>query len=168
MLYVSVLTTTIYVRSLRYLAQRFGSCGTIYPKINRDGFEKVLSKEIEKLGWARFQEAPNFLKHADKDPDGKMEVDDIHARTGIGLGIILYQRVTDTPPSPEMQAWETIMTLESPDIWDSKPDPEHESYASFAVYVEAYQEATREQRLAMGREFLDGFRSIEKGRPNHF
>lgn len=112
MLYVSVLTTTIYVRSLRYLAQRFGSCGTIYPKINRDGFEKVLSKEIEKLGWARFQEAPNFLKHADKDPDGKMEVDDIHARTGIGLGIILYQRVTDTPPSPEMQAWETIMTLE--------------------------------------------------------
>jgi hypothetical protein len=135
----------------------------IYPQINRDGFEKDLSKEIEKLGWARFQKVPNFLKHADKDPDGKIEVDDIHAKTGIGLGIILYERVADTPPSPEMRAWETIMTLECPDIWDSKPDPQHECYASFAGYVEAYKEATREQRLAVGRKFLVAFRSIERG-----
>jgi hypothetical protein len=134
----------------------------IYPKVNNDGFEEDLSKAIKKLGWPRFHEIANFLKHADKDPDAKMEPDDVHARTGIGLSIILYGRETDDGLSPEMKAWETIMTLESPDIWDSHPDPEHEGYESFVGYAEVYRKATRDERLAMGRNFLQAFRRIER------
>ena len=56
----------------------------LYPRIGADGFEKPLSKLIELLGWSRFNEITNFLKHADKDPDAQMEPDAIHAKTGIG------------------------------------------------------------------------------------
>jgi hypothetical protein len=133
----------------------------IYPKVANDGFEQDLSGVIEQIGWPRFHEITNFLKHADKDPDAEMEPDDVHTRTGIGLGIILYGRLADRRLSPEMRAWEAIMTLESPDIWDSPPDPKHEGYESFASYVDVYRKATREQRLAMGRNFLEGFKRVE-------
>ncbi|GFO83395.1 MAG: hypothetical protein A49_30220 [Methyloceanibacter sp.] len=135
----------------------------IYPRITTDGFEKPLSETIETLGWSRFNEIANFLKHADKDPDTQMEPDEIHVRTGIVLGTILYGRATNGALSPEMKAWETIMTLEQPDVWDSHPDIGHEGYEDFRRGVENYQRATREQRLAMGRGFLRGFKRMEKG-----
>lgn len=134
----------------------------IYPTITSDGFEKPFGKLIAELGWSRFNEVANFLKHADKDPEAQMEPDEIHARTGIGFSIILYGRVTDSL-SAEMKTWEVIMTLDQPDIWDSHPDPEHESYADFCHSVQVYTAATREQRLSMGRSFLNGFKRMERG-----
>lgn len=139
----------------------------IYPRITADGFEKPLSKIIETLGWPRFNEIANFLKHADKDPDAQMEPDEVHVRTGIGFSIILYGRATNGALSPEMKAWETIMTLEQPDVWDSHPDPNHEGYQDFMRGVAAYREATREQRLEMGKVFLRGFKRIERGLDPH-
>ncbi len=56
-----------------------------------------------------------------------MELDDTNARTGIGLSIILYSRATESY-SPEMKAWESLMMLDQPDVWDSHPDPDHDGY----------------------------------------
>jgi hypothetical protein len=135
----------------------------IYPQSMSDGFEQPFSKIIETLGWSQFNKIANFLKHADKDPDAQMEPDEIHAKTGIGLAVILYGRVTNGALSPEMKAWETIMTLEQPDIWDSHPDSSHEAYHDFRRGVEKYGHATREERLTLGRGFLRGFKRIEQG-----
>ena len=79
---------------------------------------------------------------------------DIDALMGIGLSVILYQRLTDGALTPEMTAWETFMTLAQPDVWDSQPDPTHEGYADFKMGVEQFKKATREERLAMGRDIL--------------
>jgi hypothetical protein len=134
----------------------------IYPTVANDGFEKPLSKLIERIGWNKFNAITNFLKHADKDPETQMEPDAVHARTGIGFAIILYSRATDSY-SPEMKAWETLMTLAEPDIWDSHPDPDHEGYEDFKRAVQKYNTASWEERLAMGRSFLRGFKRIEAG-----
>jgi hypothetical protein len=135
----------------------------IYPAIATDGFEKPLSKVIEVLGWPKFNAITNFLKHADKDPEAQMQPDEIHARTGIGLSIILYGRATDYAYSPEMRAWEALMTLAEPEVWDAHPDRDHEGYEDFKRAVERYEVSTREERLAMGRSFLRGFKLVGRG-----
>lgn len=135
----------------------------IYPTIASDGFEKPLSKVIEALGWSKFNAISNFLKHADRDPEAQMEPDETNVSTGIGLSIILYGRATECAYSPEMKAWETIMTLALPDIWDSHPEPGHAKYSSFKSAVAEYETSTRTQRLAMGRSFLRGFKLLEQG-----
>jgi hypothetical protein len=134
----------------------------IYPTIANDGFEKPLSKVIENVGWSKFNAIANFLKHADKDPEAQMEPDAVHARTGIGFSIILYSRATNSY-SPEMKAWETLMTLAEPETWDSHPDRGHEGYEDFRKALERYNAASRKEQLAMGRSFLRGFKRIEAG-----
>ncbi|MBR1204476.1 MULTISPECIES: hypothetical protein [unclassified Bradyrhizobium] len=132
----------------------------IYPTIANDGFERPLSKLIEQIGWHKFNAISNFLKHADKDPEAQMEPDEVHARTGIGFSIILYSRATSTY-SPEMRAWETLMTLSDPEVWDSHPEPGHEGYNDFKIAVERYKASTRRERLAMGRSYLREFKRME-------
>jgi hypothetical protein len=62
-----------------------------------------------------------------------------------------------------MKAWETMMTLAEPEIWDSHPDPQHEGYDDFRRTVAKYETFSRAERLEMGRRFLRGFRAIEQG-----
>lgn len=135
----------------------------LYPTLSDDGFEKPLGKLISVLGWSRFNEITNFLKHADKDPEAQMEPHEVNAMSGIGFSIILYGRITEGSLTAEMKAWETIMTLAQPDVWDSYPDPDHPQYADFLRGVEKYRIATREERLEMGRGLLQGFRRVERG-----
>jgi hypothetical protein len=135
----------------------------IYPTIANDGFEKPLSRLIDRMGWAKFNAIANFLKHADKDPEAQMDPDEIHARTGIGFSIILFGRATNYAYSPEIKAWETLMTLAEPDVWDAHPEPDHEGYLDFKRAMEKYKVSSREERLAMGRAFLRGFKLVERG-----
>lgn len=135
----------------------------IYPMLVDDGFEKPFGNIIRILGWDRFHEITNFLKHADKDPEAQLESHEISAQLGIGWAVILYGRITEGGFSPEMKAWETYMTVAQPDVWDSHPDPGAEGYEDFRKAVEEFQNSSREQRLAMGRYFLQGFRRIELG-----
>ncbi len=135
----------------------------LYPKLAEDGFEKEFGKIIEFMGWEEYNAITNFLKHADKDHEDQMEPHEVHAVSGIGFSVILYGRVTNGKLSAEMKAWETIMTLWQPDVWDSHPDPDHPHYADFRRGVEKIVNASREERLTMGRGFLRGFKRIEQG-----
>lgn len=135
----------------------------IYPTVADDGFEKPLGNVIRKLGWDRFHEITNFLKHADRDPEAELEPHEISAQLGIGLAVILYGRIAEGSFSPEMKAWETYMSVAQPDVWDSHPDPGAEGYEDFRKTVEEFQNSNREHRLAMGRLFLQGFKRIELG-----
>ena len=60
--------------------------------ITKEGEAKVaLDAHIKKVGVDRFNEETNFLKHADRDPDG--EIDDnfyLFTEAGIGMAIGLY------------------------------------------------------------------------------
>lgn len=134
----------------------------IYPTTVDDGFDKALSRIIGRIGWTKFSEIANFLKHADRDTDARMAPDDIDARIGIGLAVILYGRIAGCAYSSEMKAWETMMTLAEPEVWDSHPDPTHEGYPDFVRALTHYQKSAREERLAMARRFLQRFYSLEQ------
>jgi hypothetical protein len=62
-----------------------------------------------------------------------------------------------------MKAWETLMTLADPDVWDSHPEPGHKGYQDFQRAVERYKAFDRKGQLAMGRTYLRGFKRIEIG-----
>ena len=135
----------------------------LYPTVTTDGLERGLDRIIKILGWKQFNEITNFLKHADKDPEAQMDPHEVNAESGIGFGVILYGRMTEGDYSPEMKAWETWKSLEAPDIWDAHPDPDHPQYPDFQKAVQHFKTLSREGRLEMGRNFLQGFKRMEQG-----
>ncbi|WP_441252587.1 hypothetical protein AB8A28_21375 [Tardiphaga sp. 71_E8_N1_1] len=131
----------------------------LYPRLTTDGFEKPFEEVIKKLGWNRFNEVTNFLKHADRDHDSELDIDEVNCMTGIGLSVILYGRIKGQI-TREMRAWETYMTVAQPATWDATPDPKAEGYGDFIKAVEFFKTASREERLSMGRGFLAELRNL--------
>src|SRR5438477_12987270 len=55
--------------------------------ITKEGEAKLaLDAHIKKVGADRFNEETNFLKHADRDPDGEID-DNFHQFTEAGMGM---------------------------------------------------------------------------------
>src|SRR5450755_150457 len=57
------------------------------------------------MGWTKYNEIANQLKHADNDANAMIDPHPIHAMVGIGLAIALYHQLTSSR-TPEMQAFE--------------------------------------------------------------
>lgn len=127
----------------------------IYPAVRQDGFHNDVDEVIGEFGWGRFNRASNYLKHADKDPGEEADILESEAVTGIAFATILYRRCADRF-SPEMLAWEAYMAVVLPDIYVSRI----ESVPQLVVLVEKYKDASREQKLALGRSFLADTKSL--------
>jgi hypothetical protein len=126
----------------------------IYPVLKPDGtFSKDLETVIKNMGWTKFNEISNQLKHADKDADAMIDHHPLHAMVGIGIAITVYHQITETR-TPEMQAFEVVMSMTAPDVFAGPHDPEAEGYADFMKAVEHMQNATHEQLMEMGRGAL--------------
>ena len=91
--------------------------------ITKEGEANVaLDAHIKKVGEKRFNEETNFLKHADRDPDG--EIDDnfyLFTEAGIGMAIGLYvhnkQAVTN-----EMKGYRIWSAMMRPKYFDIPDD----------------------------------------------
>lgn len=68
----------------------------LYPHRRNDDFGAQIDKLIaEGVGWQRFSETANFLKHADRDPDGFLDdFDSEMVLPVIGLATLLYRRLS--------------------------------------------------------------------------
>jgi hypothetical protein len=126
----------------------------IYRVLKPEGdFGDALSRAIKGMGWTKFNEIANQLKHADNDANAMIDPHPIHAMVGIGLAITLYHQLTSSR-TPEMQAFETLMSMLEPDVFAGPPDPEAEGYADFMKAAEHMQDATHEQLMEFGRGSL--------------
>src|SRR5258708_16538362 len=78
----------------------------ILDDITKEGDAKVaLAVHIKKLGPNKFNEITNFLKHADRDPDGEIDEDfQISTEAGIGMASGLYHHHA-TSFTPEMKGF---------------------------------------------------------------
>lgn len=133
----------------------------IYPVLKPDGtFSKDLETVIKNMGWTKFNEISNQLKHADKDADAMIDPHPLHAMVGIGIAITVYHQITETR-TPEMQAFEVIMSMTAPDVFAGPDDPEAEGYADFMKAVEKMKNATHEQLMEMGRGALNHIKTVE-------
>jgi hypothetical protein len=77
---------------------------------------------MEKVGYARFNEETNFLKHADSDPEGDLD-DNFQTFTeaGIGMAIGLYKG-KDKNLSPEMMAFLVWSAYMRPGFYELSPE----------------------------------------------
>lgn len=67
----------------------------IYPHHQEDGFAKQIDEILGKEGWRHLSGVGNFLKHADREPDGVLQK--FHpdsAYTVLGLATLLFRRIT--------------------------------------------------------------------------
>ena len=46
----------------------------LYPTVRSDGFSQNIEAIIFHMGWKRFNQVANFLKHAVSDPDGRQDL----------------------------------------------------------------------------------------------
>lgn len=126
----------------------------IYPVVKPGGdFGDALNGIIQRMGWAKFNEIANQLKHADNDASAMIDPHPIHAMVGIGLAVTLYHQLTGNR-TPEMQAFEVVMSMLAPDAFAGPPDPAAEGYADFEKAVSHMQDATHEQLMEFGRGSL--------------
>ena len=129
----------------------------IYPTLRDDGFSRDLEKLIQQLGWKNFNEASNFLKHADSDPDETYEVRESDTQMGIGFAIVLYRRLADSY-TPEMRAFDLWMKVLNPDKFNLPPDPDPASEKVYRDSIEVLKNAPKSERLIMSQGLLKYFR----------
>jgi hypothetical protein len=126
----------------------------IYPVLKPDGnFGTDIDGVIKRMGWPKFNKIANQLKHADNDAEAVIDPYPLHAMVGIGIATTIYHQITDSR-TPEMQAFELIMSMTAPDVFAGPHDPEAEGYEDFMKAVDAMKNASHEQLMAMGRGSL--------------
>ncbi|UPK02833.1 hypothetical protein [Bradyrhizobium sp. 170] len=129
----------------------------IYPTHRGDGFSTNLAAFIEATGWKRFNEAANFLKHADKDPAAQTDVQETDTQMGIGFGIVLYRRLTQSS-SPEMMAFDTWMKALHPEKFMIPPDPDPDIEQLSREGIVILKASPREAQLLLAKSLLTFFR----------
>jgi len=90
--------------------------------LTKEGEQKTaLEAHIKKVGEKRFNEVTNFLKHADRDPDG--EIDDnfelsTEAAIGMAAALCVYHTKELTPEVKAFQLWARMMRPQYFDLPD--------------------------------------------------
>lgn len=139
----------------------------LYPHLNNDDFGEQIDKLIsERIGWQRFSNTANFLKHADRDPDGFLE--DFHAEMVlplIGLATQLYRRLAGDF-SPKMEAFDFwVETLAADELAIEDEDENNERLRLEAEMRQLLRHAPTDVRMkfasASYHYFLDNRERIE-------
>ncbi len=134
----------------------------LYATMRDDGFSCDLDKLIQKLGWVRFNQAANFLKHADKDPTSTDDLHENDTHMGIGFAIILYARLSGGY-TPEMRAFDEWMKVTHPDEFKLPPDPDEDIEWGYRQAVEMLKTEPKSQRLVLANGLLKFFREHPDG-----
>jgi len=134
----------------------------IYPTFRDDGFSRDLEKLIRELGWKNFNEAANFLKHAENDPDATHDVSEADTQMGIGFSIILYSRLSGKY-TPEMRAFDEWMKVSNPDKFNLPTDPDADIEQAYREAIEFLKTAPRSTRLMLPKALLTYFRQHPEG-----
>jgi hypothetical protein len=129
----------------------------IYPSLRDDGFSRDVEKWIQQFGWKDFNEASNFLKHANTDPNETHEVREGDTQMGIGFAIVLYRRLTGDY-TPEMRAFDTWMKISNPDKFKLPPDPDQAIEEAYREAVELAKTAPKATQLMLPQALLTLFR----------
>jgi hypothetical protein len=125
----------------------------LYPKRRSDDFATQMNNRIARLGWRRFSREPNFLKHADKDPEEELSNHSAeYVQATIGLAALLHHRITGQM-TPEMRAFDAWVQVLNPDHFELPQDPDPEIDAAFRDSVALLQGGTWESRLSTGKVF---------------
>ena len=134
----------------------------IYPALRDDGFTQDVAKLIDQVGWSDFNEAANFLKHADRDPGGGLELREGDTQMGIGFAIVLCRRLTDRY-TPEMRAFDLGVKILNPDKFQLPRDHDPAIESTYRQAVELLKDSPTPARLMLPQALLKYFREHPDG-----
>ncbi|HEX5806428.1 MAG TPA: hypothetical protein VFY31_08860 [Macromonas sp.] len=139
----------------------------MYPHNQDDDFGEQIDKLIaERIGWPRFSETANFLKHADRDPEGFLEdFDSERVLPVIGLASLLYRRLSGNF-SRKMEAFDFwIETLGADELGIEDSDENEERLRKEAEMRQLLKDAPANVRMQFARTsyhyFLDNRERIQ-------
>lgn len=132
----------------------------IYPHQVVDGFDAAIDNLIQQnIGWRKFSATANFLKHADKDPDGVLQ--GFHPDLGmpvIGWATLLYKRLNNGSLSLRMMAFDSwLETTAADELGIEELDQNAERAARNTRMREAIRTWPREQRMRQARSYYEFF-----------
>jgi hypothetical protein len=127
----------------------------IYPLHKSDDFATKIDEMIRVMGWQRFNETANFVKHADRDPGELLRHHDAEGtETFIGLASLMYRRIAGDF-TPLMRGFDCWTETQNPEVFDIPPDPDPEREALEKKMREAIKAAPLSERLAMGKQLTE-------------
>jgi hypothetical protein len=139
----------------------------LYPHRKNDDFGEQIDKLIsEGIGWQRFNNTANFLKHADRDPDGFLEDFDAEMVLPlIGLATLLYRRLSGDF-SPKMEAFDFwVETMAADELAIEDGDENKDRVRQEAEIRQQLKGAPTDVRMKFARAsyhyFLDNRESIK-------
>jgi hypothetical protein len=119
-----------------------------------EGFRKVIKPEMESRMWGMLNHPANFLKHADRDPEGTLEGIEEEAHDYLILVCCsLYKDLTNDL-SLEMKGFSGWFQLFHPDVLTEGPYKEW-IFSS----IQGMPQWSRAEQLAFGNLHLDQLRS---------
>jgi hypothetical protein len=123
-----ILVKKIYWLSIHCPARHFVFSTDLYPTLKADGYSQNVEAMILLIGWKRFNQVSNFLKHALSDPNGTQDLHEMDTQLGIALASMLLYRLT-SKTSSEMQAFDIWMKLFHADKFNEPlhPNPKIEA-----------------------------------------
>jgi hypothetical protein len=106
-----------------------------------------IDRAIREVGWSSFVSVPNFLKHADKDPD-----DVLRAHTPkdtwltLGLGVVLYNKIAGRKTC-EMWAFDTHVKVMHPKAFRIAEDADADFERLYQSTLSSIQESQESHSL---------------------
>jgi hypothetical protein len=139
----------------------------LYPHRGNDDFGEQIDNLIaEGVGWQRFSEVANFLKHADRDPEGVLEdFDSEMVLPVIGLATLLYRRLSGNF-SRKMEAFDFwIETLAADELKIEDSDENEERLRMESDMRRLLKDSPRDVRMKFAgvtyHYFLDNRERLE-------
>lgn len=147
---------SLSIHTLAYAAFRI--LFDLYPRHRGDGFAEDLNKLIENFGWKSFTRVPNFLKHAEKDPDEFIHDHSYDLTvTEIGFAATLYSRLAGRY-TPEMRAFDDYIHALYPDYFSIPADEDQEIERLYREAINRLKDAPHEDQTILGKSLLQFYR----------
>lgn len=144
---------SLAVHTLGYAAFR-----VLYDLCNKkDGndFTEKWDTALRPYGWHVLTEVPNFLKHADNDPDATLRAHASESPTPtIGMACMMYRRLTGEM-TPEMAGFHMWMRVLHPDHFSLPKDEDADFEAGYRQSVAQLKAQPWEARLMLGKATVE-------------
>jgi hypothetical protein len=136
----------------------------IYPVHKNDDFAKRIDDVITQIGWKRFNNTANFLKHGDRDPHDLLPDQDAESAQGlIGLAAVMYRRLAGDF-TPLMRGFDLWTEALNPEAFRIPPDENPDREAIDKRAREFIKSSPAADRLIMGKLMVEALTKVWEDR----
>jgi hypothetical protein len=121
-------------------------------------YEVKFKPYFTKIGWSHLTKTANFLKHANRDPEGILaSLDPRENDRGIGFTLLLYRQVKRTL-TPTMAAFHCWMLIRHPDEFQIVEDADKSFEAAYRDSIRVLREGGRDVETSLLNALIDTYR----------